>query len=77
MRACENVGRTSAPFLPQGVQVKFGSMSESRISSAHGSESDVSARQLAGRFTRRSGRQAMIAAMEAAFPLQAFSRAAG
>src|SRR6478736_6176597 len=30
MRACENFGRTSAPFLPQCVQVKLGSMSESR-----------------------------------------------
>ena len=30
MRACENFGRTSAPFLPQCIQVKLGSMSESR-----------------------------------------------
>jgi hypothetical protein len=30
MRACENFGRTSAPFLPQCVQVKLGSMSDSR-----------------------------------------------
>jgi hypothetical protein len=27
MRACENFGRTAAPFLPQCVQVKLGSMS--------------------------------------------------
>jgi hypothetical protein len=35
MRACENFGHTSAPFLLQRLQVKFGSMSESRTSSAH------------------------------------------
>ena len=34
MRVCENFGRTSAPRLPQRVQVKFGSMSESRTASA-------------------------------------------
>jgi hypothetical protein len=33
MRACENFGRTSSLFLPQCVQVKLGSMSESRTSS--------------------------------------------
>ena len=33
MRVCENFGRTSAPFLPQHVQVKLGSMSESQTSS--------------------------------------------
>jgi hypothetical protein len=26
MRVCENFGRTSAPFLPQRVQVKLGSI---------------------------------------------------
>jgi hypothetical protein len=43
MRACENFGRTSAPRLPQRVQVKFGSMSESRTSSAQPSALAVSA----------------------------------
>jgi hypothetical protein len=33
MLACENFGRNSAPRLPQRLQVKFGSMSESRTSS--------------------------------------------
>ena len=43
MRACENAGRTSAPCLPQALQVKLGSMSDSLtvIGPAIGADGDV------------------------------------
>ena len=41
MRARENFGRASAPRLPQAVQTKSGSMSDSLIGPALGTDRDV------------------------------------